>query len=186
MTSKILVADDSITIQKIVAMAFENEDATVEGVSNGKDAFDKLKKFKPDIVLADVEMPGLNGFELSRKIKESAELSSISVLLLASDFEEFEEDLLNIETYTPKIEISTPKVYQSYRENFYAPIDGFERERLKNMNSLEALATMSVDEANDLFKPALQEYKHLKDYYKHGYYFSGSGSSFFRVIEDRK
>lgn len=93
MTSKILVADDSITIQKIVAMAFENEDATVEGVSNGKDAFDKLKKFKPDIVLADVEMPGLNGFELSRKIKESAELSSISVLLLASDFEEFEEDL---------------------------------------------------------------------------------------------
>jgi len=111
----------------------------------------------------------------------SANVSGIGEIV-----EEFEEDLLNIETYTPKIEISTPKVYQSYRENFYAPIDGFERERLKNMNSLEALATMSVDEANDLFKPALQEYKHLKDYYKHGYYFSGSGSSFFRVIEDKK
>ena len=37
MTKRILVVDDSITIQKIVAMAFEKEDAVVEGVSNGKD-----------------------------------------------------------------------------------------------------------------------------------------------------
>ena len=93
MTSKILVADDSITIQKIVAMAFENEDAVVEGIGNGKAAFEKLKKFTPDVVLADVDMPGYNGFELSRKIKESPEFKSVSVLLLASDFEDFNEGL---------------------------------------------------------------------------------------------
>jgi DNA-binding response OmpR family regulator len=92
MTSKILVVDDSITIQKIVAMAFEKEDAAVEGIGNGSDALVKLKKFKPDIVLADVNMPGLNGFELSKKIKESSEFDSVSVLLLTSDFEDFDED----------------------------------------------------------------------------------------------
>ncbi len=93
MTSKILVADDSITIQKIVAMAFEHEDTVVEGASNGKDAFSRLAEFKPDIVLADVDMPGLNGFELSKRIKDSIEFSRIPVLLLASDYEEFNNEL---------------------------------------------------------------------------------------------
>jgi len=95
MTSRILVVDDSITIQKIVAMAFEKEDATVEGIGNGSEALVRLKKFKPDIVLADVNMPGLNRFELSKKIKESSEFDSVSVLLLTSDFEDFDEDLFH-------------------------------------------------------------------------------------------
>ncbi|GJL77185.1 MAG: response regulator [Nitrospinaceae bacterium] len=93
MASKILVVDDSITIQKIVGMAFDNEDASVEGVGNGSEALVKLKQFKPDVVLADVNMPGLNGFELSQKIKRSSEFNSVFVLLLTSDFEDFDEDL---------------------------------------------------------------------------------------------
>ena len=91
MTIRILVADDSITIQKIVAMAFENEDAEVEGIDDGQKAFDKVPDFKPDIVLADVDMPGLDGFELCQKIKGDPELANIKVLLLASDFEDFDE-----------------------------------------------------------------------------------------------
>ncbi|MCH8156434.1 MAG: response regulator [Nitrospinae bacterium] len=91
MTKKILVADDSITIQKIVAMAFENEDIVVEGISNGKDAFERMTEFLPDVVLADIDMPGLTGFELSKKIKEDAEFETTKVLLLASDFEDFNE-----------------------------------------------------------------------------------------------
>lgn len=43
---------------------------------------------------------------------------------------------------------------------------------------------MKADEANDLFKPAFQEYKELKNHYKSGWYFSGSGSSFFRMAEN--
>ena len=91
MASRLLVADDSITIQKIVSMAFENEDVEVEGVGDGQEAFDRIAEFNPDIVLADVDMPGLDGFELSAKIKESSETSGIKVLLLASDFEDFDE-----------------------------------------------------------------------------------------------
>jgi 4-diphosphocytidyl-2-C-methyl-D-erythritol kinase len=109
---------------------------------------------------------------------DSANVSGIGEVV-----EEFKEDILNFEVYTPKVEISTPKVYVSYRENFYAPIDGFETEELKNKTSLEVLESMSADEANDLFKPALQEYSELKKHYKHGYYFSGSGSSFFKLAE---
>jgi CheY-like chemotaxis protein len=92
MTIRILVADDSITIQKIVAMAFENEDAEVEGIGDGQEAFDKVPDFKPDIILADVDMPGLDGFKLCQKIKGNSELANIKVLLLASDFEDFDED----------------------------------------------------------------------------------------------
>ena len=95
MTLKILVADESTTIQKIVGMAFENEDAEVQGIGDGKEAFDKIMEFKPDIVLADVDMPGISGFQLSKKIKENPDLANIKVLLLASDFEDFDKDRFN-------------------------------------------------------------------------------------------
>ena len=91
MASRLLVADDSTTIQKIISMAFENEDVEVEGVGDGQEAFDRIAEFNPDIVLADVDMPGLDGFELSAKIKESPETSGVKVLLLAGDFEDFDE-----------------------------------------------------------------------------------------------
>ncbi|NPA60162.1 MAG: 4-(cytidine 5'-diphospho)-2-C-methyl-D-erythritol kinase [Epsilonproteobacteria bacterium] len=108
---------------------------------------------------------------------DSANVSGVGEIV-----EEFKEELLELKIFTPKVEISTPKVYTSYRENFYNPIDGFETQRLKELNSKDALLSMSADEANDLFKPALHEYKELKEHYKYGYYFSGSGSSFFTLL----
>jgi 4-diphosphocytidyl-2-C-methyl-D-erythritol kinase len=99
--------------------------------------------------------------------------------------EKFDEELLDFEVYTPKIEISTPKVYQAYRKDFYAPVDEEEIQRYKNITSLKALQTKTAEELNDLFKPALQEYKDLKSHYKNGYFFSGSGSSFFKVKEEK-
>ena len=92
MTSKILIADESATIRKIVAMAFEAEDEIVEGVSNGQEALDRIPDFKPDILLADIKMPEINGFDLSRKVKSNPEWSHIKILLLSSDFEEFEQE----------------------------------------------------------------------------------------------
>jgi len=111
---------------------------------------------------------------------DSANVSGIGEIV-----EEFKEPLLNIETYTPKIEISTPRVYRVYREDFFAPIDGVKTQELKKMKSEDVLKTMSADEANDLFKPALQEYTELKQHFRAGYYFSGSGSSFFWVVEEK-
>ncbi len=110
---------------------------------------------------------------------DSANVSGIGEVV-----EEFKEELLDLETFTPDVEISTPKVYGIYRENFFAPIDGFEVQELKQTKSLDALNAMSPSEANDLFEPALQGYKELKQHYRPGFHFSGSGSSFFRVKED--
>ena len=112
---------------------------------------------------------------------QSANVSGIGEIV-----EEFQENSLEFEIYTPKLEISTPKVYKSYRENFYKPISSLEADSLKVKNSLEVLQTINADEANDLFKPALLEYSELKKYYKQGYFFSGSGSSFFKLKEESK
>ncbi len=105
----------------------------------------------------------------------SANVSGIGEIV-----EEFKEPLCDFDIYTPDIEISTPKVYISYRENFYNPIPHSEVQRLKQTKSLDILDSFSPKEANDLFAPALKEYKELQQHHKDSYYFSGSGSSFFR------
>jgi 4-diphosphocytidyl-2-C-methyl-D-erythritol kinase len=107
---------------------------------------------------------------------KSANVSGIGEVV-----EEFKEDSLNFEVFTPKIKISTPKVYQIYRESFFAPIDGFQAQKLKETKSLQILQDMDAKEANDLFEPALQGYKELTLHYKKGWDFSGSGSRCFRV-----
>jgi len=91
MIRKILVADDSIAIQNIVALAFEHESTKVECVNNGEEAFDKMGEFLPDIVLIAVDTPGLTGFELSKIIKGDAEFEATKVLLLISNLEDFNE-----------------------------------------------------------------------------------------------
>jgi CheY-like chemotaxis protein len=91
MTLKIFVADDSATIQKVVGLAFSGEDVTIEAVSDGDAALDSIKKFRPDVVLADVVMPGCNGYEVCSRIKEDPEFSTIPVILLVGAFEPFDE-----------------------------------------------------------------------------------------------
>ncbi|MFA6193127.1 MAG: 4-(cytidine 5'-diphospho)-2-C-methyl-D-erythritol kinase [Sulfurimonas sp.] len=109
---------------------------------------------------------------------ESANVSGIGEIV-----EEFKEEILDFEIYTPKLEISTPKVYGIYRDNFYNPISEADADMLKKTGSLEILKNMSVEEANDLYKPALQGYPELQNHCKEGWHFSGSGSSFFRSAD---
>ncbi len=92
MTLKVFIADDSITIQKIVSLAFCGEDAAIEAVSDGESAFEALRRFKPDIVLADVFMPGCSGYELCARIKEDPEFKKIPVVLLVGTFEPFDDE----------------------------------------------------------------------------------------------
>ncbi len=91
MPKTILLADDSVTIQKVVAISFASEDVTVVTVDNGDDAITKAQEIRPDIVLADVVMPGKNGYEVCEAIKADPELAQIPVLLLTGTFEAFDE-----------------------------------------------------------------------------------------------
>jgi CheY-like chemotaxis protein len=83
----LLLADDSTTIQRVIELIFANEDIKVVTFSDGEHAVASLDRTPPDIVLADVGMPGRNGYEMARHIKHSPALAHIPVLLLTGAFE---------------------------------------------------------------------------------------------------
>ncbi len=91
MSKKILLADDSITIQKVVSLTLANEDYELIIVGDGDSALKKAKEIKPDLVIADLSMPGMNGYELCEAIKRDEELAGTPVMLLASTFESIDE-----------------------------------------------------------------------------------------------
>jgi DNA-binding response OmpR family regulator len=88
MRRTLLLADDSITIRKIVELTFSESDIRVESVASGREALERLQDLRPDLVLADVVMPGPSGYEVCRAIKESDR--PVPVLLLAGTFEPFD------------------------------------------------------------------------------------------------
>ncbi len=88
---KLLLADDSATIQKVIDLTFADEGVQVLAVSNGQEAIDKLLDFAPDIVLADVFMPSPDGYEVCRYVKTNEKLKHIPVMLLVGSFEPFDE-----------------------------------------------------------------------------------------------
>lgn len=90
MGKKILLADDSITIQKVVELTFSDGDFDVLSVGSGDQAIHKAREFKPDIALLDVIMPEKNGYEVCQVLKQDSELSHIPVLLLTGTFESFD------------------------------------------------------------------------------------------------
>lgn len=90
MARTILLADDSVTIQKVVELTFMDEDYEVVAVSNGDEAVTELEGLSPDLVIADVHMPGATGFDVCRKAKDR--FPGLPVLLLVGTFEPFEEE----------------------------------------------------------------------------------------------
>jgi CheY-like chemotaxis protein len=88
---KLLLADDSITIQKVVDLTFADEGVNVLCVGNGREAIEALAEFSPDVVLADVFMPEMNGYEVCEYIKHNDKFKHIPVMLLVGSFEPFDE-----------------------------------------------------------------------------------------------
>ena len=92
MSNKLLLADDSITIRKVVGIIFANEDYELSVVDNGGEALAKAREISPDIILADVMMPDKTGYEVCTEIRNDPALSNIPLLLLAGAFEPFDEE----------------------------------------------------------------------------------------------
>src|SRR5258705_2739890 len=91
MPKTLLLADDSVTIQKVVGISFANEDIEITTVDNGRDAVAKARAIRPDIILADVVMPGMSGYEVCETIKADPSLRHVPVLLLTGTFEAFDQ-----------------------------------------------------------------------------------------------
>jgi CheY-like chemotaxis protein len=92
MTIKMLVADDSITIQKVIGLTFANEDLLIESASDGNRAMELAQSLRPDLVLADIDMPGQNGYEVCANIKQDPQLAHTRVVLMVGTFETFNEE----------------------------------------------------------------------------------------------
>jgi CheY-like chemotaxis protein len=87
MSYTLLLADDSVTIQRVIELTFAAEDISVVAFSDGEHAIKALDRTRPDIVLADVGMPGRSGYEVAQYVKSNPALSHIPVLLLTGAFE---------------------------------------------------------------------------------------------------
>ena len=91
MAAKLLLADDSVTIQRVIELTFADENVQVVAVGDGKAAIERVKSDRPDIVLADIGMPERDGYEVAAFIKGSPEHAHIPVLLLTGAFEPIDE-----------------------------------------------------------------------------------------------
>ena len=92
MAKTLLLADDSVTIQKVVGISFAGEDVDLITVDNGDDAITRAREARPDVILTDVVMPGKNGYEVCEAVKTDPSLAHIPVLLLTGTFEAFDEE----------------------------------------------------------------------------------------------
>lgn len=92
---KILVADDSLTIQKVIRLALANEGYEIQALSDGSEAIEQISLFRPDAVLIDVSLPGKTAFELKRAINGISDLSHVCFVLMSSAFEQVDETEAN-------------------------------------------------------------------------------------------
>jgi CheY-like chemotaxis protein len=144
---KLLLADDSVTVQKVVSLTFADEGVDVITVGDGDSAIEAIRQSRPDIVLADVNMPGSSGYEVCRSVRESDSTRDIPVILLVGSFEPFDEGLA--ESVGANAFLTKP----------------FQSIRLLVAQVSELLAAASMREKDDGLsaKPAAENVPHTED-----------------------
>jgi len=80
----VMVVDDSLTVRKITSRLMSREGYRVETAKDGVDALEKMHDILPDVVLLDVEMPRMDGFELARVMRNDARLKSVPIIMITS------------------------------------------------------------------------------------------------------
>lgn len=91
MATKLLLVEDSLSIQTIVETTFTHEGFEVMVVGDALDGLHKAQTLQPDIVLADASMPGMDGFQLCQRIRQSAGGRHVPVVLLTSGFAAYDK-----------------------------------------------------------------------------------------------
>jgi two-component system cell cycle response regulator DivK len=84
-TKNILIVDDSPANLKLLRLLLAGEGHSVQTATSAEDALEVLSSFKPDAILMDVQMPGMNGLDLTRLIKQDSRTSGISVLAVSAN-----------------------------------------------------------------------------------------------------
>jgi 4-diphosphocytidyl-2-C-methyl-D-erythritol kinase len=108
---------------------------------------------------------------------KSANVSGIGEVV-----KEFKEEPLHVKTFTPDIKCDTAKVYKAFREHY--KVDVALAQKMADMSSNELVKRYDALTLNDLFGASLSVYPELAEYKKDGWFFSGSGSSFFKIVDN--
>jgi twitching motility two-component system response regulator PilH len=86
----VLVVEDTMSEQQLITLYLQEAGYKVINANNGKDALSKVTDQKPDVVVTDVVMPGMNGFELCRNLKKNPETQKLPVIACTSKNQELD------------------------------------------------------------------------------------------------
>jgi two-component system alkaline phosphatase synthesis response regulator PhoP len=81
---KILIVDDELSILVPLKFLLEKNDFDVDLAQSGKDALDKINQSKPDLILLDIMLPDLDGYEIFQMIRENTSWDDIKVIYLSA------------------------------------------------------------------------------------------------------
>lgn len=81
---KILVVDDNVDILQVVVLILKNHFMEVKGISDGNEIIERIQTFKPDLVLLDVYLNGLDGREICKQLKSHSETSNIPIIMFSA------------------------------------------------------------------------------------------------------
>jgi len=91
---KVLVVEDEVDIQKVIRMSLKSRGvAEVVVAGDGEECLDVVNHVKPDLILLDVSMPKLDGYQTCRMLKANPETRSIPVIFLTARVQNYEEEL---------------------------------------------------------------------------------------------
>jgi CheY-like chemotaxis protein len=124
MSRTLLLADGSITIQRVVELTFAHEDIRVTSVGDGRRAIQILEAEQPDVVLLDVDLPEVDGYAVAAHIRRVPRLKNVAVLLLAGAFEPVDQekardvgsDGVIIKPFEPQVVVTRVKELMDQRE----------------------------------------------------------------------
>ncbi len=129
MTRTLLLADGSVTIQRVMELTFAHENIRVMSAPDGRRAIQLLESEQPDIVLADVDLPEVDGYALAAHIRRVPRLKDVPVLLLAGAFEPIDQararevgsDGVITKPFEPQVVINRVRELIEQRDRMAAP-----------------------------------------------------------------
>ena len=93
MNNVILVVDDSATVRKFVSLSLSMQGFQVVTACDGMDALEKLPTAKVDLVITDLNMPNMDGYEFIKTLRESSQYKDLPVIILSSLSDQVSRDL---------------------------------------------------------------------------------------------
>ena len=83
-TRTVLVVDDSVTVRKVTSRFLEREGYQVLTAKDGTDALRVMQDHVPDVMLLDIEMPRMDGFEVAKNVRSSSQLKDVPIIMITS------------------------------------------------------------------------------------------------------